>query len=187
MEHSLAGRVCLFTGATRGIGRAIAQGLAQRGARVVLVARSPAAGDMVATKLQEATGNHAISALQGDLSSQASIRRLAAEFGRRYDRLRVLVNCAGVFKGPAGVQAGRDRVGVCHQPPGLLLAHPPGSCVKLRCLAAVHRRAESLRLLACAAHRDRERSAAARAAPAGDPFLGAGEAAGAFRRQQPFG
>ena len=38
------------------------------------------------------------SALQADLASQASIRQLAAEFRRKYDRLHVLVNCAGAFK-----------------------------------------------------------------------------------------
>jgi NAD(P)-dependent dehydrogenase (short-subunit alcohol dehydrogenase family) len=99
MEHSMAERVCLVTGATRGIGRAIAQALAQRGATVVLVARGPTAGEIVAADLQQATGNHEVRAVQGDLASQASIRQLAAEFRRRHDRLHVLVNCAGVFKG----------------------------------------------------------------------------------------
>ena len=98
MERSMAERVCLVTGATRGIGRAIAQTLAQRGATVVLVARGPTAGELVATDLQQATGNREVSALQGDLVSQASIRQLAADFRRRHDRLHVLVNCAGVFK-----------------------------------------------------------------------------------------
>ena len=98
MDQSMDGKVCMVTGATRGIGRAIAQELAERGASVVLVARGPATGEIVATELQEATGNYAISALQGDLASQASIRELAAEFRRRHERLHVLVNCAGVFK-----------------------------------------------------------------------------------------
>ena len=99
MDQSMADKVCLITGSTRGIGRAIAQALAQRGATVVLVARGPTAGEIVAADLQQATGNHKVSALQGDLASQGSIRQLAAEFRRRHDRLHFLVNCAGVFKG----------------------------------------------------------------------------------------
>jgi len=99
MERNMAERVCLVTGATRGIGRAIAQTLAQRGATVVLVARGPTAGEIVAADLQQATGNRQVSALQADLASQASIRQMAAEFRRKHDQLHVLVNCAGVFKG----------------------------------------------------------------------------------------
>jgi len=98
MERSMAEGVCLVTGATRGIGRAIAQALAQRGATVVLVARSPTVGEIVAADLQQATGNKEVSALQGDLASQSSIRQLASDFRRHHDRLHVLVNCAGAFK-----------------------------------------------------------------------------------------
>ena len=98
MEDSMAGRICLVTGATRGIGRAIAHSLAARGATVVLVARGPTAGEIVAADLQQATGNRQVSALQGDLASQASIRQMAAQFRRKHDQLHVLVNCAGSFK-----------------------------------------------------------------------------------------
>ena len=98
MDRGLAGKVCMLTGATRGIGRAIAQGLASQGAALVLVARDLVRGEAVADEYRQATANNEISVLRGDLGSQASLRELAKEFGRRYDRLHVLVNCAGVLK-----------------------------------------------------------------------------------------
>ncbi|HEY4667062.1 MAG TPA: SDR family NAD(P)-dependent oxidoreductase [Anaerolineales bacterium] len=87
-----------MTGATRGIGRAIAHGLATRGATIVLVARDRAAGESVAAEMRAATGTSEVSALRCDLASQASIRQLASEFKQRHRTLHVLVNCAGVFK-----------------------------------------------------------------------------------------
>jgi len=98
MDQGLVGKICIVTGATRGIGRAIALGLASRGATMVVVARDLIRGEAVASEFRQATANNEISVLRGDLSSQASLRELAKEFSRRYDRLHVLVNCAGVFK-----------------------------------------------------------------------------------------
>jgi NAD(P)-dependent dehydrogenase (short-subunit alcohol dehydrogenase family) len=98
MDSGPSGKVSMVTGATRGIGKAIAQELASRGASVVLVARDPVRGEAVAAELKETTGNPQVSAIQGDLASQSSIRQLAADFRRRHDLLHVLVNCAGVFK-----------------------------------------------------------------------------------------
>jgi NAD(P)-dependent dehydrogenase (short-subunit alcohol dehydrogenase family) len=53
----MAGRTCLVTGASSGIGKAIAAGLARLGAEVVVVARDPARGQASAAELQAATGN----------------------------------------------------------------------------------------------------------------------------------
>jgi len=96
--NGLSGKVSMVTGVTRGMGKAIAQDLASRGASVVLVARDPVRGEAVAAELMRVTGNKQVSALQGNLASQSSIRQLAADFRRRHDLLHVLVNCAGVFK-----------------------------------------------------------------------------------------
>jgi retinol dehydrogenase-14 len=92
---SMAGRTCLVTGATSGIGKATATALARLGADLVLVARDPARGQATAAELQAVTGNPGVEVLLADLSSQASIRRAAEELTRTHDRLHVLVNNAG--------------------------------------------------------------------------------------------
>lgn len=89
------GRVCLVTGATSGIGKEIARGLARMGATVVLVGRDR---EKCESATREMAGGDA-SYLLADLSSQASIRQMAGEFLDRYEKLHVLVNNAGVFMG----------------------------------------------------------------------------------------
>jgi retinol dehydrogenase 14 len=92
---SMAGRTCLVTGATSGIGKATATGLAHLGAEVVLVARDPARGQATVAEIQAATGNPRVGLLLTDLSSQASVRRAAEELRGGHDRLHVLANTAG--------------------------------------------------------------------------------------------
>ena len=95
-QADMAGRICVVTGATRGIGRAVAEGLAQRGATVVLVARHPEEGAKAAQEI--AAGSLVPPVIvTADLSSQQSVRKAAAELGRLFPRLHVLINNAGVF------------------------------------------------------------------------------------------
>jgi NAD(P)-dependent dehydrogenase (short-subunit alcohol dehydrogenase family) len=91
----LDGRVCLVTGATSGIGAATASELARLGARVVIVGRDAGRCAGAVARIRRAGG--LAEALVADLSSQASVRALAASFGRRHDRLDVLVNNAGAY------------------------------------------------------------------------------------------
>ena len=95
---SLQNQVCLVTGATAGLGKAVAVQLAQRGATVVIVARTQAAGDAAVAEIKTQTSRATVSALSGDLSSLAAVRRLAAQFREGHDRLHVLINNAAVFK-----------------------------------------------------------------------------------------
>lgn len=90
-------KLYLITGATSGIGRAAAQAIARTGGTVVLVGRSPQKIAATVAELKQATGNTSVDSLQADLSSMGEVRRLAADFARRYGRLDVLVNNAGGF------------------------------------------------------------------------------------------
>jgi len=92
-EFDLAGKICLVTGAGRGIGRAIAEGLARHGATLVLSGRT------------EATLSEAVAAIGeranvcvADVSREADVLALRDSILTRHGRLDVLVNNAGVYK-----------------------------------------------------------------------------------------
>lgn len=97
-SSSMQKQVCLVTGATAGLGKAVAVQLAQRGATVVIVARTPAKGEAAVAEIESQASNAAVGALSGDLSSQADVRRIAAQFREHHDALHVLVNNAAVYK-----------------------------------------------------------------------------------------
>jgi NAD(P)-dependent dehydrogenase (short-subunit alcohol dehydrogenase family) len=92
----LNGRICVVTGANRGIGRATAEGLAALGGSLVLVCRRREDGEVVAREIA-ARGQPEARVVTADLSSQASIRQAATEIQGRFPRLDVLVNNAGVI------------------------------------------------------------------------------------------
>ncbi len=94
-ETSMKGKVCLITGATMGIGRATAQGLADRGATLTIIGRNPQKVASTVAELRASSGNPAVEGLVADLSSQAEVRRVTAEFLAQHDRLHVLINNAG--------------------------------------------------------------------------------------------
>jgi NAD(P)-dependent dehydrogenase (short-subunit alcohol dehydrogenase family) len=91
------GRICLITGGNRGIGYEVARALAHRGATVVLLCRDEAKGEAARRAIVDETKNPNVAVLVCDLALQADVRRAAAEFKTRHDKLHVLVNCAGIF------------------------------------------------------------------------------------------
>lgn len=95
---SMDGRVALVTGATGGIGKAIATALARDGATVVVVGRTTVRAEEAMQDINRAVPTAKLEPLACDLSSQASIRAAVSEFLSRHDRLDVLVNSAGVFR-----------------------------------------------------------------------------------------
>lgn len=90
-------KICMVTGANSGIGKAITHELAKQGATVVMVCRNKAKGEAALAEIQAASGNPNLEIMLADLSVQASIRQLAAQFKQKYDRLHVLINNAGGF------------------------------------------------------------------------------------------
>jgi 3-oxoacyl-[acyl-carrier protein] reductase len=91
-----AQKIAVVTGASRGIGKATAQALAARGHQVAIVFKQQrAAADAVVTEII-AAGGHA-EAFQADVADADSVDALAHAIKRRYGRIDVLVNSAGVY------------------------------------------------------------------------------------------
>lgn len=88
----IRGKVALVTGGSRGIGRMIAQGFVENGARVYISSRKKEVCDAVAAELS-ALGT--CFSLPADLGTEAECNRLAAELAEREPELHILVNNAG--------------------------------------------------------------------------------------------
>jgi NAD(P)-dependent dehydrogenase (short-subunit alcohol dehydrogenase family) len=96
-EKPMTGKTVLVTGGTGGIGRAAAIGLSVLGARVGITGRDRGRADAAAAAIVVASGNPAVDVFVADMSSQAEVRRLAAEVLATYPRLDVLLNNVGGF------------------------------------------------------------------------------------------
>jgi NAD(P)-dependent dehydrogenase (short-subunit alcohol dehydrogenase family) len=88
----------VVTGATRGIGRAIAEKLARRGDHVVLACRDLSRGSIVCEEIARDTGNNSMDVMLVNLESVSSVRNFSKSLKTRFDRLDVLINNAGIFR-----------------------------------------------------------------------------------------
>src|SRR5216117_2376113 len=100
MNLELNDKVVVVTGASRGIGKAIALGMATEGARVVAVARDKAAIDKVVTDARGRSKSDAVG-IAADLSQLSEVERVVEETRRACGRVDVLVNNAGAIRGGA--------------------------------------------------------------------------------------
>ncbi len=94
-SFSLQGRTAIITGAGRGIGRAIAVGLAEAGANVALVPRTKSALEETASIIRDYTKAEAY-ILPADITDRQEVERAIEELVSRVERLDILVNNAGM-------------------------------------------------------------------------------------------
>src|SRR5947199_9252530 len=97
MSKKLEGQVAVVTGASKGIGAAIAEHLAAAGAAVVInYASSRAGAEAVVQRIRQA-GGKAI-AVQADVSKSEDVRRIFADTKKAFGKLDILVNNAGIYE-----------------------------------------------------------------------------------------
>jgi NAD(P)-dependent dehydrogenase (short-subunit alcohol dehydrogenase family) len=90
-------QVILITGATDGLGKAIATELAQRGATILLHGRSDERGQRTVQEITEKTGNSRLKFYRADLSRLSDVRALGTDVRANEKRIDVLVNNAGIM------------------------------------------------------------------------------------------
>lgn len=95
-DWTIEDKVCMVTGATSGIGLVLARELALNKAKVVIVGRSEEKCAKAIAEIKESTGQD-VDCLLADFQSLDDIRALAKNFLKKYDRLDVLINNAGVY------------------------------------------------------------------------------------------
>ena len=113
-----SGRVAIVTGANRGIGLPTAEELSRHGACVVMACRSVERARAAADRIDSGVRAGNVVVLELDLADLASVRGFAEEFRRRFDRLDLLINNAGVMLPPLSrtadgfeVQLGTNHLG----------------------------------------------------------------------------
>lgn len=96
MMNDLQGKVAIVTGSSRGIGRSIAEKLAEQGAAVVInYSSSPELAEEVVQGIQQKGGRAA--AVQADVSKPEQIARLFQEIKQRFGKIDIVVNNAGIM------------------------------------------------------------------------------------------
>ncbi|HEY0812095.1 MAG TPA: SDR family NAD(P)-dependent oxidoreductase [Pseudonocardia sp.] len=106
----LTGKTVLLTGATDGLGRALAADLAARGATLLLHGRDEERGKATLAEIAEASGSDQLSWYRADLSSLDEVRGLAEAVGRDHSRVDVLVSNAGIGSDVPGGGARQESV-----------------------------------------------------------------------------
>ena len=96
MGSRLAGKVIVITGATKGIGKGIAQLCAEEGANIVISGRDEEAGEAVVKNIESTYGKKALF-IQKDITTEAACRELIEESVLHFGRIDGLVNNAGIF------------------------------------------------------------------------------------------
>jgi 3-oxoacyl-[acyl-carrier protein] reductase len=107
MDLQLAGKTALVTGASQGLGRAIAAGLAREGAQVAIAARRVPLLEALAADIVKSGGKPPV-VLEADLYNPETPARLAAAAEQRLGRIDILINAAGGSR-PMPFESGVDK------------------------------------------------------------------------------
>ena len=110
----VTGKVCLVTGGTSGIGRAIALGFAEAGATVVAGSTNP--GKVATIKDELSRYGTDLDAVRLDVSDAASVRSAVEGAARKYGRLDAVVNAAGVIKKQSSLEMPPEEFERTHNP-----------------------------------------------------------------------
>ncbi|MFO0661190.1 MAG: SDR family oxidoreductase [Polyangiaceae bacterium] len=102
---NMSGKTVVVTGANSGIGKVTALELAKMGADVVMISRDRTRGEEALADVKRESGSSNVRLFLADLSSQADIRRVAAELLEALPRIDVLVNNAGLILGERKLSA----------------------------------------------------------------------------------
>ncbi|HLH19213.1 MAG TPA: SDR family NAD(P)-dependent oxidoreductase, partial [Bryobacteraceae bacterium] len=94
MSGKLTGRTALITGASKGLGKAMALALAAEGARVGLVSRDAALLDGVAAEICKAGGRADV--FRADVTSEEQVRAVEQRVAAEYGKVNILINNAGI-------------------------------------------------------------------------------------------
>jgi len=98
LDLQLGGKVAFVTGASKGIGRAVAQDLAHEGAAVVITARTAEPLEATAKEISATTGGTVVP-MAGDMSVTADVQRCVDATLARFGKIDILVTCAGSSPG----------------------------------------------------------------------------------------
>ncbi|OUS23662.1 short-chain dehydrogenase [Gammaproteobacteria bacterium 45_16_T64] len=97
---NLDAKTVLITGANSGIGLEAAKILASKGAEVILACRNPTKGKAALETVQALSSSDSASLMELDLASLESIRAFTAKFSKKYSKLDILINNAGIMAPP---------------------------------------------------------------------------------------
>ena len=99
-QFQLGGRSAIITGGSRGLGEAIAAGLASAGAEVMLVSRKAEEAVRTASRIAKNHGTRALG-FQADITSLPQVQSMAETALREFGKIDILINCAGInIRGP---------------------------------------------------------------------------------------
>ena len=95
-DQALAGKVAIVTGGGKGLGRAMALGLVQAGANVVVTARDRAALDDIAAQVERVAGSGRVVGVVADVTVEADCQRTAEAAHATFGGIDILINNAGI-------------------------------------------------------------------------------------------